>query len=133
MAEVHGSETVILLDAQDISAFCDKSDGKFTADEHESTCYGADGHEVATGLKKDGYSIGGKYINGATGTRVYVKAKRGTKVTFVKRPEGTGTGLPEETSLVHIKEYNESAPVADIIRWTAELTVSGVVTFGTQA
>jgi hypothetical protein len=132
MAEVHGSDTVIKLDAQDISAFTDKSDGKYTADEHDSTCYGADGHEVATGLKKHGYSIGGKYVNGATGTRTYVKSKLGTKVTFEKRPEGTGAGLPTETSTVHIKEYNESSPVADIVRWTAELTVSGVITFGTQ-
>jgi hypothetical protein len=133
MAEVHGSETVIMLDTQNISAFCDKSDGKYTSDEHDSTCYGADGHEVATGLKKHGYSIGGKYTNGATATRTYVKLKQGTKVPFEKRPEGTGVGLPTETSTVHIKEYNESAPVADIIRWTAELTVSGVITFGTQA
>jgi hypothetical protein len=133
MAEVHGSETVIMLAAIDISAFCDKSDGKYTADEHDSTCYGADGHEYATGLKKHGYSIGGKYINGATGTHTYVKAKVGTKVAFEKRPEGTGTGLPKEAATVHIKEYNESAPVADIVRWTAELTVSGVVTFTNQA
>lgn len=133
MAEVHGSETVLLLDTEDISEFSDKSDGKYTGDEHDSTCYGAEGHEYATGLKKHGYSIGGKYINGATGTHTYVKAKVGTKVAFVKRPEGTGTGLPEETSTVHIKEYNESSPVADIVRWTAELTVSGIVTFSTQA
>jgi hypothetical protein len=133
MAEVHGSETVLLLDAQDISLFSDKSDGKFTSDEHESTCYGADGHEVATGLKKHAYSIGGKYVNGATGPRAYIQLKVGTKVAFEKRPEGTGSGLPKETSTVHIKEFNASSPVADIVRWTAELTVSGVVTYGTQA
>lgn len=132
MAEVHGSETVILLDENDISVWTDKSDGKFTADEHDSTCYGAEGHEVVPGLKKHGYSIGGKYVSGATGTHAYVKALVGTKVTFEKRPEGTGASLPTETSMVHVKEYNESSPVADIVRWTAELTVSGVVTFGTQ-
>lgn len=132
MAEVHGSLIVIKLDTQDITAFCDKCDGKFAADEHDTTCYGAAGHEVYPGLKKIGYTIGGKYINGATGTHTYVKAKVGTKKTFEKRPEGTGTGLPAETSTVHIKEYNESSPVADVVRWTAELTVSGVVTYGTQ-
>lgn len=134
MAEVHGAETVILLDDEDISAFTDKSDGKYTNDEHDSTCYGAEGHEVAeAGLAKDAYSIGGKYVNGASGTAAFVKAKKGLKVPFVKRPEGTGVGLPEETSIVRIKEYNESSPVADIVRWTAELTVSGKVTFGVQA
>lgn len=133
MPETHGSETVILLDAQDISVWCDKSDGKLTNDEHDTTCYGAVGHEVFPGLAKDAYSIGGKYMTGATATHTYVKAKRGTKVTFEKRPEGTGTGLPVETCTVHIKEYNESSPVADVVRWTAELTVSGKVTFAVQA
>jgi hypothetical protein len=133
MAEVHGSETAVLLGANNISAFTDKCDGKYAADEHDSTCYGAQGHEYATGLKVTGYSIGGKYTDGATGTRLYVKALVGTKVAFEHHPEGTGSGLPKETGTVHVKEYNQSQPVADIVRWTAELTVSGVITFGTQA
>lgn len=133
MAEVHGSLTKLLLAAFDISTFTDKCDAKHAADEHDSSCYGATGHEVTPGLKVIGYSIGGKYVNGATGPRVKVQALVGTKVAFESRPEGTGVGLPTETSTVHVKEYNQSQPVADIVRWTAELTVSGVVTFGTQA
>ena len=134
MAEVQGKVTSLLLAAYDISPFTDKCDGKHAADENESTCYGAEGHEVAAGgLKTIGYSIGGKWVNGATGPRVKVQQLVGTKVAFTYRPEGVGTGLPEETSTVHVKEFNSSSPVADIVRWTAELTVSGVVTFGTQA
>lgn len=132
MAEVHGSVTYISLGAFDISTFTDKCDAKYSADEHDSTCYGAAGHEVAPGLKVHGYSIGGKYVNGATGPRTKILALHGTKVAAIVRREGTGAGLPEETSTVHVKEVNFSNPVADIIRWTAELTVSGVVTFGTQ-
>lgn len=133
MAEVHGSLTGVTLAANVITAFTDKCDAKFSADEHDTTCYGAAGHEYTPGLKVTAYSIGGKYINGATGTRLYVKALVGTKVAFKHHPEGVGTGLPEETGTVHVKEYNESHPVADVVRWTAELTVSGVITFGTQA
>lgn len=132
MAEVHGSDTVLLLSAFDISAFTDKCDAKHAADEHDTTCYGADGHEVTPGLKVIGYSIGGKYVNGATGPRVKIQSLVGTKVAFEHRPEGTASGLPKETSTVHVKEYNQSQPVADVVRWTAELTVSGVVTFGSQ-
>jgi hypothetical protein len=133
MAEVHGSETYVSLAAFNLSTWTDKCDAKYSADEHDSTCYGADGHEVAPGLKVTGYSIGGKYVNGADGPRTKIKALIGTKVAFEFRPEGTGTTLPTETGTVHVKEYNQSHPVADIIRWTAELTVSGVMTFGAQA
>lgn len=132
MAEVHGSLTSVLLATHDISAFTDKCDAKHAADEHDTTCYGALGHEVYPGLKVIGYSIGGKYVNGATGTQAWVKTLVGTKVAFEHRPEGTLTGLPKETSTVHVKEYNESHPVGDVVRWTAELTVSGVVTIGVQ-
>lgn len=132
MAEVHGRRTSITLGANDISAFTDKCDAKYGADEHDATCYGAEGHEVVPGLKVTGYSIGGKYVNGATGPREYVKSLVGTKVAFEFRPEGIGAGLPEDTGTVHVKEYNQSQPVADIVRWTAELTVSGVMTEGTQ-
>jgi hypothetical protein len=132
MAEVHGSGTYVSLATFDLSAFTDTCTGKYEGDEHESTAYGSTGHEVAVGLKKNGYTIGGKYVNGASGPRTKIQALLGTKVAFEYRAEGTGTTKPTETSTVHVKTYNQSSPVADIVRWTAELTVSGVVTFGTQ-
>jgi len=132
MAEVHGSLTYVSLATFDISTFTDSCTGKYEGDQHESTAYGALGHEYAVGLKATSYTIGGKYTNGATATRVKVQQLVGTKVAFEYRPEGTGTGLPTETGTVLVKTFNKSSPVADIVRWTAELTVSGVMTFGTQ-
>lgn len=132
MAEVHGSGTYVSLATFDISSFTDTCTGKYEANEHASTAYGDTGEQVAPGLKKTGYTIGGKYINGASGPRTKIQALVGTKVAFEYRAEGTGTTKPTETSTVHVKTYNQSSPVADIVRWTAELTVSGVVTYGTQ-
>lgn len=134
MAEAHGKETYVSLDGDDISTFTDTTTYNGGADEHDSTCYGADGHEFAAGgLKTGSITIGGKYITGATGPRAVIRPLIGTKVPFVYRPEGTGSTLPEDTATVFVKTYNQSSPVGDIVRWTAELTVSGVVTYGTQA
>lgn len=133
MAEAHGKETYVSLDGEDLSTFTDSTTPTSAADEHDSTCYGADGHEYASGgLKTSAYTIGGKYITGATGPRAVIQPLVGTKVPFVYRPEGTGSTLPEDTSTVFVKSYNQTSPVADIVRWTAELTVSGVVTYGVQ-
>lgn len=132
MAESHGKETYVSLDGTDISTFTDTTTYNRGADEHDSTCYGAEGHEFAGGLHTGSITIGGKYVTGATGPRALIAPLLGTKVEFIYRPEGTGATLPEDTATVLVKAYNQSSPVADIVRWTAELTVSGVVTPGTQ-
>jgi len=132
MPEAHGKETYVSLDGDDISTFTDTTTYNTGADEHDSTCYGAEGHEFTGGLKTGSITIGGKYMTGATGPRAIIAPLVGTKVPFVYRPEGTGSTLPEDTATVLVKAYNQSSPVADIVRWTAELTVSGVVTPSTQ-
>jgi hypothetical protein len=42
-------------------------------------------------------------------------------------------GKPQRSATVLVKSYNQSAPVADIVRWTAELTISGTVSNTAQA
>lgn len=133
MAEAHGSETYVSLDGDDLSTFTDNVAYNTGADEHDSTCYGANGHEFVGGLKTGSVTIGGKYVTGVAGPRAVIRPLLGTKVSFVYRPEGTGSTLPEDTATVLVKTYNQSSPVADIVRWTAELTVSGVVAYGTQS
>ena len=51
----------------------------------------------------------------------------GTNVAWIRQPEGTGSALPQDSATVHVKSYVETAPVADMIAWSAELTVSGVI------
>lgn len=133
MPEAHGKETYVSLAATDISTFTDSTVFNQGADEHDSTCYGAGGHEFTGGLKTGTVTIGGKYVTGPTGPAAVIEPLLGTKVTFVYRAEGTGSGLPQKSATVLVKAYNQSAPVADIVRWTAELTVSGVVATSTQA
>lgn len=133
MPESHGRLTFVSLAATDISTYTDTTTFNQGADEHDSTAYGAVGHEFAGGLKTGSITIGGKYVTGATGPRAVIAPLLGTVVSFIYRPEGTGVGKPQDTANVLVKAYNQSSPVADIVRWTAELTVSGVVTPTTQA
>lgn len=133
MAEAHGKETYVSLDGDDISTFTNNTTFERESDEHDSTCYGVDDKEVVGGLRGGKVTIGGKYITGATGPAAVIEPLLGTKVTFIYRAEGTGTGLPQKSCTVLVKSYNQSSPVADIVRWTAELTISGAVTPTTQA
>lgn len=133
MAESHGRLTVVKLNAADLSAYTDSTTFEREADEHDSTCYGVDDKEVVGGLKGGKVTIGGKYVTGATGPATVIEALLGTKVAFLYQAEGTGTTLPQRSCTVHVKSYNQSSPVADIVRWTAELTISGAVDDTAQA
>lgn len=133
MALAHGSDVVVKLGANDISAFTNNSEPESEADEHDVTCYGSDDHIIEPGLKKGKTTIGGVYKTGATGPGTYVEAFVGTKQTLVVQLEGTGSGKPQKSVLVHVKSYKETAPVADYVRWAAELTFSGPVTRTPQA
>jgi hypothetical protein len=132
MAESHGKLTVVKLNAADISTYTDSTTFEREADEHNSTCYGVNDKEVVGGLLGGKITIGGKYITGATGPGTVIEALIGTKVAFIYRAEGTGTTKPERACTVLVKSYNASSPVADIVRWTAELTISGAVTTTAQ-
>jgi hypothetical protein len=127
MAFVHGHNTYISLDDVDLSAFADTTDYEKNADEHDVTTYGQTTHVLAGGLLGGSCSIGGTYDSGATGPRATIDPLIGTIVEFVHRPEGTGSGKPEDTVNVLVKSYKESSPVADMVKWTADLSFSGPV------
>lgn len=131
----HGKSTVLKANTKDISAWTNTSDFKYAADRHESTGYGAVGHEYAdgVGLKAHGFKCGGTYdITATTGTAAVFQGKEGTMVGFVRRIQGTGTGKPEETFNAILDDFTPSSPFNDIVRWTANFTVSGDVAYTTQ-
>lgn len=135
MARSHGKNTVIILDGDDLSAYCDTSELEQGADEHDVTCYGADDHVVDYGLGTGSITMGGVYDTGETGPKAVIEAILDARqlVTLVRRVEGTGSGLPEESVDVLVKSYKETAPVADYVRWTCEMTKSGPIDRATQS
>lgn len=132
MAFVHGKDTVIILDGDDLSAYTNTSELDIEADEHDVTTYGKDDHVFAGGLLGGSASMGGIYDDTAAGPKAIIEPLIGTVVTLVRRAEGTGSGKPQESVSVLVKRYVETNPVADMITWSAELTKSDLITRTTQ-
>lgn len=134
MARSHGKETVIILDGNNISAYCDTSELNQEVDEHDVTTYGSDDHVVDYGLGSGSMTMGGVYDNTAAGPKAIIEGIQDGRalVTLIRRIEGTGSGLPQESVSVLVKKYTETAPVADYVRWTCEMTKSGSITRTTQ-
>lgn len=132
MALIHGKNTIFKIATVDISAYCNTSEVTNGADEHDVTGYGASGHGYQGGLINAKVTVGGTYASGTTGPRGVINPLVGTNTTFVRQSEGVGTGKPQDTGTVHVKSYVETNPVADMIKWAAELTVSGVINSAVQ-
>lgn len=133
MTFVHGKDTYVSLDGDDLSAFTNTTTYNRSADSHDVTTYGKGSHVFAGGLKNGTATIGGIYDNTAvTGPRAVIRPLLGTVVDFVFRPEGTGAGKPQDTVDVLVTAFNESSPVADMVQWTAELQLSDDVASTSQ-
>ncbi len=133
MAFIHGKNTVITVATKDISQYTSSSELTRGADTHDVTGYGKDAHVLAGGLLKSELTCEGTYDNTAvTGPRAALQPLVGTLVAVVRKPEGTGTGKPSEAFSGILEEYTESSPVADMVKWSAKLTISDVITTTVQ-
>lgn len=128
-----GAEAVFLLNAADISDFVDTITHTESVDSLDVTTFGNGGHRKRGGLTAGTIAVGGVYDTTTAGPRDVIKPLKGTVVAFDWRPEGTGSGLPATTGNVLVQNYVESAPVADIVRWTAALEIDGDVTDANQS
>lgn len=128
MAFRHARHTFISLDGSDLSPFTNTSELGRVADSHDVTTYGKDSRVYSGGLLNGTASMSGTYDDTVTGPRDVIRPLIGTVVPLVRRPEGTGPGLPQDTVQVLITKYNETNPVADMIAWSCEMQLSDDVT-----
>lgn len=133
MAFVHAKDTYFSLGGNDLSAFTNTSELTRKADKHDLTTYGKDDHVYGPGLGDGEASAGGVYDNTAAGPRDIIEPMIGTMVTLIRRPEGTGSGLPQDSVTVLVEEYVETSPVADYVTWSVKLQLSDAVTSTNQA
>ena len=126
MAFVHGKGVVYSIDGDDLSAYSSSVTFSRSADTHDVTTFGKDSKVYAPGLKDGTAKIEGVYDNTAsTGPGAVLRALIGAAaVSLVYKPEGTGTGKPIATVDALVNSYEESAPVADMITFSAELQLS---------
>lgn len=133
-AGVHGKRTVIIVNGSDLSAFCKNSTWNRKLATHDNTTYGVDDEIWDAGLTSGSSVISGVYDTTTSGPHDVLQPLNdsGTKVTFTRRVEGTGSGLPQDSVDVLVEEYMETSAVNDYVQWSATLKHSGAVTSANQ-
>lgn len=127
MAFVHGKGTVISVDSEDMSVFGTSCEFEVKAEAHDVTTFGQDYKVFSGGLKESSMKMEGNYDNAVSGPRATLEANVGETVEIIYKVEGSGTGLPTRTFDGVLTSYNEAAPVADMVKFTAEFQGSGEV------
>lgn len=128
---VHGKDGAITVNSVNLSAFTNNVVLNRSADAHDVTSYGNDSHRKFGGLFDGSVTLDGIFENGASGTpRTALNSALGTVVAVLWHPEGAGTGNAEYTFNALVQSYVETAPVADMITWSATLEIDGDVTEG---
>lgn len=132
----HGRRTALSVAASDISKYTTMATFGRGSDKSEVTAYGSVGHEYADGgdLKSHGFACSGWYDKTeTTGTEGVLGGQEGQVLPIVYGPEGTTTGSVKHTFTAHLDKFELSSPVADIVKWSADWSVSGEVTTGAYA
>jgi hypothetical protein len=126
MGFVHGKGTAVSIGGDSLSVFSNSVTFGRTADTHDVTTFGKDSKVYAPGLKDGTAKIEGIYDNtAATGAPAVLRPLIGAAaVELVYQPEGVGSGKPLATVDVLVTSYEETAPVADMITFAAELQLS---------
>lgn len=137
---LHGKDTYFAIEdaagttLRNISPYTDSVETSWSNDIHDDTTFGQDGHTKRGGLVDGSISLGGVWDKTAdVGPYSVFKTLIGNSdpVNWEYGPEGNASGKVKESGLGVVENYSESSPVADLVRWTATVQVSGVPTFGT--
>lgn len=133
---IHSEDTVVTIDDNDITDFITSSTFNRTSDVHDVTTYGKSSKVYKRGLKDATVEL--EFIYDTTVSTGLVETMQplyeaGTEVELVWQPAGTGTGLPQCVCNVIVKDWNATSPVADMVKATASLQVSGDVVITAQS
>lgn len=131
MGKIHGSTQVITVGGDPVKVTTSQLERG--GDSHDVSESGDDNHVFHAGLGTGTFTMGGVYDSTAlTGPAAVLKPLVNTVVEFTRAIEGTGVGKPLETFDAHITKYVETAPVADMVTWSLDATVSGGVVDSVQ-
>lgn len=120
MARKHSKHTVIIIDGNDVSTFCNDSNCEQSGGTEDNTTYGKNAQVFDPTLLNGAFGCSGKYDDSATGPRAVLKPLVNTKVNVKYRPEGTGSGLPQDSFDAVITKYTETAPTNGYRLWALE-------------
>src|SRR5690606_7946939 len=131
MAAVHGKNTFISVEGNDLSEYCNNIQMPREADSHDVTTFGNSAHRYVGGLVDGTLTLQGIYDSSAGGPQDVLEPLLGTTCTIVYCPAGDGSGQVEKTFEAVLTSYEETVPVADMITWSAEFQIDGDVSVGT--
>lgn len=124
----HGKQTILKVGANDISPSTKTSNFSGSADVHDTSGYGVTNRTKAGGITDGTFTASGSYDTGATtGTPSLLEGKEGTTFAFTRQVAGAGTGKPQEVFSAVLAKFDVSAPFDDMVTWSGEWSVSGVV------
>lgn len=130
----HGKSTAITVAGDAITSWTNNSEMTRGATDHTVTPYGVDDEEHTGGLLNGKFTCSGVYDNTeGTGPGSVLDPIVGEVVEVTRAGEGMGTGKPMQTFDALCTSYVETNPVADMVTWAAEFTVSGPVVKTAQA
>ncbi len=138
---IHGKDSYFSIEdsaastLRNISPYVTSVDFNQENDTHDTTTYGAEGHTFLVGLTNGTIVVNGLWDKTAsTGSNTVIQSLVGldaVTVGFEYGPEGnTGTNVKYSGECV-LESYSQSAPVADLVSFTATFRISGSVTQGT--
>lgn len=124
----HGRLTVLTVATKDISLATKTSTFSGSADVHDTTGYTLANRTKTGGLIDGKFTASGLYdLTAVTGTLAAMEGKEGTTQALVRKIAGTGTTKPQEVFSAVLAKFDVSDPVDDIVTWSAEWEVTGVV------
>lgn len=126
----HGKDTYVSVAGTDLSTFTNASEFGQVRDSHDVTGYGKGAHAKHKGLRDGTFTMGGTYDSTASvGPRAVLQTAYDDDALceVIRRPEGTGSGKPQDRFDALITSYKESNPVADMVTWSADMEISDVV------
>jgi hypothetical protein len=113
MSNKKSTLTVILVNDTDVSTgYAVDSNIEQSSKTEDLTTYGKNTEVYGPTLKSGACGWNGKYNDAVGGPRKFMKPLVGQTVTIKYRPEGTGSGLPQDMFTAVITKYTETAPVA---------------------
>lgn len=139
MAFVHGKDAVFKIDdsggvLRDLSAYSDNIEFAYSVDMGETSTFAVEAKTYVSGLSDSTFTVSGKYDSTVTtGPDVVLSGLVGAEATstFECGPEGGTTGKIRYTGEAFLTGYAFSAPVGDVVTWTADFQTSGAVTRNT--
>jgi len=129
MAFVHGKNTVVLINATDMSGYLKEASVANSVETADVTAFGTSGAKAyIVGLRDGTVSLSGMF-DGATGASdpVFQQALGASEGVVSVFPEGTTIGKRGLTAGIHETSYNLSSPVGDVVSATVELQATGGV------